>query len=58
MNKNIIYFGIDISHLVFDITDSDGYYDPFKNNVSGFETFVKLLKTYSHCVMEATGYYY
>ena len=24
MNKDIKYFGIDISHLVFDVTDSDG----------------------------------
>jgi transposase len=56
MNKDINYFGIGISHLVFDVTDSNGNYDPFKNNVSGFKTFVKLLKTYSQCVMEATGY--
>ncbi|TXE15920.1 IS110 family transposase, partial [Psychroflexus gondwanensis] len=26
MIKDIKYFGIDISHLVFDITDSDGNY--------------------------------
>jgi transposase len=58
MNKDINYFGIDISHLVFDDTDSDGNYDPFKNNVSGFKTFVKLLKINSHCVMEATCYYH
>jgi transposase len=24
MNKDIKYFGIDISHFVFDVTDSDG----------------------------------
>jgi transposase len=24
MNKDIKYFGIDISHLVFDVPDSDG----------------------------------
>jgi transposase len=58
MNKDIKYFGLDISHLVFDVTDSDGNYYQFKNNVSGFKKFVKLLDTDSHCVMEATGYYH
>ena len=52
------YFGIDISHLVFDVTDSDGNYYQFKNNASGFKKFVKLLNLDSHCVMEATGYYH
>ena len=58
MNKDIKYFGIDISHLVFDVTDSDGNYYQFKNNGLGFKKFTKLLDTYSHCVMEATGYYH
>ena len=58
MNKDIKYFGIDISHLVFDVTDSDGNYYQFKNNPSGFKKFVKLMESGSHCVMEATGYYY
>jgi len=58
MNKDIKYFGIDISHLVFDVTDSDGNYYQFKNNVSGFKKFIKLLGPNSHCVMEATGYYH
>ncbi len=58
MNKDIEYFGIDISHLVFDITDSDGNYRQFKNNVTGFKKFVKFLGQNSHCVMEATGYYH
>lgn len=58
MNKDIKYFGIDISHLVFDVTDSDGNYYQFKNNPSGFKKFVKLLDIDSHCVMEATGYYH
>ncbi|MDO7138149.1 hypothetical protein [Algibacter lectus] len=39
MNKDIKYFGIDISYLVFDVTDSDGNYYQFKNKVSGFKTF-------------------
>jgi transposase len=58
MIKDIKYFGIDISYLVFDVTDSDGNYYPFKNNASGFKKFVKLLDMNSHCVMEATGYYH
>ena len=58
MIKDIKYFGIDISYLVFDVTDSDGNYYQFKNNVSGFKKFTKLLKNDSHCVMEATGYYH
>jgi transposase len=58
MNKDIKYFGIDISHLVFDVTDSKGNYTQFKNNASGFKKFSKLLSSDSHCVMEATGYYH
>lgn len=58
MNKGIKYFGIDISHLVFDVTGSDGHYHQFSNNPSGFKKFVKLLNDQSHCVMEATGYYH
>ena len=58
MNKDINYFGIDISHLVFDVTDADGNYNQFKNNASGFKKFAKLLDQESHCVMEATGYYH
>jgi transposase len=58
MNKYKKYFGIDISHMVFDVTDSDGNYYQFKNNPSGFKKFVKLLDMNSHCVMEATGYYH
>lgn len=56
MNKDIKYFGIDISHLVFDVTDSDGTYHLFKNNSSCFRKFVKLLNSNCHCVMEAAGY--
>jgi transposase len=58
MNKDIKYFGIDISHLVFDVTDSDGNYYQFKNSLLGFKKFIKLLNFNSHCVMEATGYYH
>jgi transposase len=58
MNKDIKYFGIDISHLVFDVTDSDGNYYQFKNSLIGFKKFMKLLDFNSHCVMEATDYYH
>jgi transposase len=58
MNKDVKYFGIDISHLVFDVTDSDANYYQFKNNPVGFKKFIKLLDIASHCVMEATGYYH
>jgi transposase len=58
MNKGIKYFGIDISHLVFYVTDSDGNYHQFKNNITGFKKFMKHLDIASHCVMEATGYYH
>jgi transposase len=58
MNKDIKYFGIDISHLVFDVTDSKGNYHQFKNSPAGFAKFGKLLDIDSHCVMEATGYYH
>ncbi|MGK0236304.1 MAG: transposase [Psychroserpens sp.] len=58
MNKDIKYFEIDISHLVYDFTDSDGNYYQFKNSEFGFKKFTKLLNSDSHCVMEATGYYH
>lgn len=58
MNKDIKYFGIDISHLVFDVTDSQGNYYQFKNTPLGFKKFVKDLDFKSHCVMEATSYYH
>lgn len=58
MNTDIKYFGINISHLVFDVTDSDGNYYQFKNSLIGFKKFIKLFDFNSHCVMEATGYYH
>lgn len=58
MIKDTKYFGIDISHLVFDVTDSEGNYYQFKNSLIGFKKFLKLLDLDSHCVMEATGYYH
>ena len=58
MNKDIKFYGIDISHLVFDVTDHAGDHYQFKNSLTGFKKFVKLLDQDSHCVMEATGYYH
>ncbi|MDC1162100.1 transposase, partial [Tenacibaculum sp.] len=58
MKKGVIYFGIDISKSVFDVTDFNGAYWQFKNSISGFMKFEKLLTINSHCVMEATGYYH
>jgi len=58
MNKDMIYFGIDISKDVFDVMNSNGNYFQFENDHIGFKKFVKLLSQKSHCVMEATGYYH
>jgi len=58
MNKDIKFYGIDISHLVFDVTSHTGEHYQFKNSTIGFKKFVKLLDENSHCVMEATGYYH
>jgi transposase len=58
MNKDTIYFGIDISKDVFDVTNTNESYYQFENNHKGFKKFLKLLDSNSHCVMEATGYYH
>ncbi len=58
MNKDITYFGIDISKDVFDVMDSNGQYFQFTNDYKGFKRFKKLLNKKNHCVMEATGYYH
>ncbi len=58
MNKDITYFGIDISKDVFDVMDSYGHFFQFTNDYKGFKSFIKLLNKKSHCVMEATGYYH
>jgi len=58
MDKDTTYFGIDISKDVFDVTDSNGHYNQFENNRKGFKKFLKQLDKFSHCVMEATGYYH
>jgi transposase len=58
MNKDIKYYGIDISKDVFDVCDSDGVSFQYANNPKGFKHFVKILSANCHCVMEATGYYH
>ena len=58
MNKDIKYFGLDISKDVFDVCDHNKVHNQFKNSISGFKKFVKLLDTDTICVMEATGYYH
>jgi transposase len=58
MNKDIKYYGIDISKDVFDVCNDDGKYFQYENNPKGFKQFVKALNENSHCVMEATGYYH
>lgn len=58
MNKITNYYGIDISKDVFDVMDNHGSHHQFKNNLSGFENFLKTIRTNSCCVMEATGVYH
>lgn len=58
MNKDIKYFGIDISKDVFDVCDNNQFYYQFKNSISGFKKLLKLLESNTVCVMEATGYYH
>lgn len=58
MNKGTIFYGIDISKDVFDVTDQQEVHYQFSNDFKGFKKFKKLLDKNSHCVMEATGYYH
>ena len=58
MNKDIKYFGLDISKDVFDVYDNNDTYYQFKHSVSGFKKLVKLLDSNTVCVREATGYYH
>ena len=43
MNKNKQFFGIDISKDVFDVVDSKEKHHQFKNDLSGFKAFGKML---------------
>ena len=47
-----------MSKDVFDVCDTNKVHYQFKNSISGFKKFVKLLDTDTICVMEATGYYH
>ena len=58
MNKNNQIYGVDISKGVFDVVNSTGEHFQFKNNVSGFKSFLKILIKEDLVVMEATGYYH
>jgi transposase len=58
MNKDTLYYGIDISKDVFDVMNEKGVHYQFKNNCTGFKEYLRLLDNQSHCVMEATGYYH
>jgi len=59
----MIYFGIDISKLTFDVTallDNKSSHKKFKNNSQGFFLFhkwIKSFKTENYICMEATGVY-
>ena len=58
MDKIKQFFGIDISKDVFDVVDHVDNHYQFKNDLSGFRKFSKILTERSHCVMEVTGSYY
>ena len=58
MDKDKQIFGIDISKDIFDVCTSEGNLLQFTNDLKGYKSFVKLLPTFAHCVMEATGYYH
>ena len=58
MNKYKEIFGVDISKDVFDVYGSKSGHNQFKNDASGFQSFLKSLPKESLIVMEATGYYH
>jgi transposase len=58
MNKYKEIFGVDISKDVFDVFGSKSGHNQFKNDTSGFQSFLKSLPKESLIVMEATGYYH
>lgn len=59
----MVFFGIDISKLTFDVTvlvDNKIHYKKFKNNQKGFEAFNIFIKSHlikGYFCMEATGIY-
>jgi transposase len=58
MSKCKEFFGIDISKDVFDVVDFSENHYQFKNDLTGFKEFGKMLDENSHCVMEVTSCYY
>lgn len=58
MNKNTLFFGIDISKDVFDVYNDELGHHRYLNTTKGISDFVKTLPKGSHCVMEATGSYH
>jgi transposase len=57
MKKYKEIFGVDIRKDVFDIYGSKSDHNQFKNNPSGFKSFLKSLPKELLVVLEATGYY-
>lgn len=58
MNKYKETFGVDISKDVFDVHGNNSGHNQYKNDGSGFKTFLKELPVNALVVMEATGYYH
>jgi len=58
MNKNTLFFGIDISKDSFDVYSHSIGHKSYPNSKNGFRSFLNVLNTSSHCVMEATGSYH
>ena len=58
MNKSKKIFGVDISKDIFDVFDSSGNHNQYKNDAQGFSKFAKVLASDNLVVMEATGYYH
>lgn len=58
MNKNTVFFGIDISKDSFDVYNNELGHMRYANSDKGIADFVKTLSEGSHCVMEATGSYH
>ncbi len=58
MNKSTLFFGIDISKDSFDVYSDHIGHISYSNTNEGFKSFLKVLDTNSHCVMEATGCYH
>ena len=58
INKYKEIFVVDISKVVFDVYGSKSCHNQFKNDASGFQSFLKSLPKKSLVIMEAIGYYH